>query len=94
MLGVGEHLGIDIIQTHIIHSSLIGQVSAVLVITHADGGTRRMLVLANQITRIYTFRFQTALYQIAEAVVADHAAEGNLCTQCCRVRREDSRRTT
>ena len=90
MLCLLEYLRIDIRQTHKIHGSLVRQVGAVLVITHADSRTGCVLVLTNQITRIYTFRFQRTLYQIAETIIADHAAECHFGTQRRSISREDS----
>ena len=92
MLRLFEHLRIDVCQRHIIHRSLVCQVCTVFVVTHTDGSTRRVLVLTNQITGIYTLGFQTRLYQVTKAIVADHATECHFSAKSCRIRCKNSRR--
>ena len=92
MFCLGKHLRVDIVQGHEIHRTLVGQVSAVLVITHTDGSPRSVLILTDEVTGVNTFGFQTALYQVTETVITDHAAEGHFGSQSCCIGREDSRR--
>ena len=93
MLRLREHTRVDVTQRHIVHRALIGQVGAVLVVTHTDGGTGSILVLTDEETRVYAFLLQAGLHQVAEAVVANHAAESDLGSQRSGIGREDGRRT-
>ena len=76
-----EDLGVDVCQPHIIHGALVSQVSAVLIITHADGSTGSVLILTDEVACIHAFLLQALLYEIAKTVVADHAAEAHFGTQ-------------
>ena len=83
MFGLGEHIGIDIAERHIIHCALIGQVGAILVVTHADGCTRGIFLLADDEACVHIFGTQTAGNQVTETVIADHTAESHFRTQRC-----------
>ena len=94
MLGLLEDIGVDIRQTHIIHGALVSQVSAVLIITHADGSTGSVLILTDEIACVHTFCAKTCLHEVAETIISNHAAEGHFSTQCRCIRSKDSGGTT
>ena len=58
VLGLLENFRIDVLETHIVHGALIGQVGTVLIVTHTDSSTGSVLILADEVSGIYTFGLQ------------------------------------
>ena len=81
MFGLFEYFRIDIAERHIIHCALIGQVGAILVVTHADSCTSGIFLLADNEACVHIFGTQTAGDQVTETVIADHTAESHFRTQ-------------
>ena len=94
MFRLFEDLWVDVCQRHVIHRTLVCQVSAILVITHADGSTGSVLVLTDQETGVHTLGLERTLHQVAETVVTDHTAERHFRTERCRIGGKDSGGTT
>ncbi len=93
VLGFGEDIGADITQGHIVHRALVGEVSAVFVVTHTDSSACGVLVLTNEKTGVDAFLLQAGLNQVAKAVIAYHTAESHFSPECSCVGGKDSRGT-
>ena len=52
VLGLLEDFRIDVLETHIVHGALIGQVRTVLIVTHTDSSTGSVLILTNKVSAL------------------------------------------